>query len=170
VRHDRTTRTTPETAMAPTPDSTPARPRTHRRGGAARALTCSWREALIPLAAADGAAVSLLRALTRRILDGWKIPTPLIDDIELAVSELATNALIHTAGPVRVRLAHRDGTVRLDVADTSPHQPAPAAPGAEAEHGRGLILVAALAARMRVEPYPGHPNAGKITIVEFDLG
>jgi hypothetical protein len=59
--------------------------------------------------------------------------------------------------------------VRLDVADTSTRHPTPATPGAEADHGRGLVLVAALAAGLRVEPYPGHPQAGKLIVAEFDL-
>lgn len=152
--------------MPPTP-AAPARSRPHPR--AVRALARAWREASIPLGPGDTAAVPLLRALSRRILSGWKIPEPVIDDVELAASELATNALIHTPGPVRVRLAHRGGTVRLDVADTSARHPAPAVPGADADHGRGLVIVAALAARVRIEPYPGNP-AGKLTVAEFDLG
>jgi anti-sigma regulatory factor (Ser/Thr protein kinase) len=153
--------------MPPTP-AAPTRPRPHPR--AARALARAWREAPIPLGAGDTAAVSLLRALSRRILSGWKIPELLIDDVVLAASELATNALLHTRGPVRVRLAHRRGTVRLDVADTSTHPPAPADPGDEADHGRGLAIVAALATRARIEPYPGNPAAGKLITAEFDLG
>ena len=152
--------------MPPTPDTT-ATARTHRRGGASRALTRSWREAVIPLGAGDGAAIPSLRALARRILTGWHIPESVIDDVELAVSELATNALIHTAGPVRVRLALRGGAVRLDVADTSPHHPHGALPDAGAECGRGLAIVAALADRVHTEPYPGSPTAGKVTVAEF---
>ena len=147
--------------MPPTP-AAPTRP--HPR--AARALTRAWREASIPLGAGDTAAVPLLRALSRRIMSGWKIPEPVIDNVELAASELATNALIHTAGPVLVRLSHRRGTMRLEVADTSAHQPAPAEPGDGAEHGRGLVIVAAVAARIHTEPYPGNP-AGKLTVAEF---
>ena len=156
--------------MPPTPDTAPLNPpRARARGGARRALARSWREASIPLGAGDTAAVPLLRTLCRRILHGWHIPADTIDAVELALSELATNALIHTSGPVRVRLAHRGRIVRLDVADTSTHRPMSAAPASRAEHGRGLVLVAALAAGLRVEPYPGHPQAGKLIVAEFDL-
>ena len=156
--------------MPPTPDTAPPlSPRARARGGSRRALARSWREASIPLGAGDTAAVPLLRAICRRILHGWRIPADAVDAVELAVSELATNALIHTLGPVRVRLAHRGDTVRLDVADTSTHHPTPATPASRAEHGRGLILVAALATRLHVEPYPGHPQAGKLIVAEFDL-
>ena len=156
----------PDTPMAPFS----AVPR-HRRGGARRALTRSWREALIPLGAGDTAAIPLLRAMARRILHGWAIPADLVDDVELSLSELATNALIHTGGPVRVRLAHRAGMVRLDVADTSPHCPATVRSNktADAQHGRGVGIVAVLADRMRTEPHPAGPDAGKIVIAEFDL-
>lgn len=153
--------------MPPTPATT-APVRAHRRGGASRALTRSWREAVIPLGAGDGAAVPILRAVVRRILTGWNIPEAVIDDVELSLSELATNALIHTAGQVRVRLALRGGTVRLEVADTSTVRPASALPGVDAEGGRGLAIVAVLADRLRIEPYPGNP-AAKLTVAEFDL-
>ena len=153
--------------MPPTPDTAapPARP--HPR--ATRALTRSWREALIPLGAGDTASIPLLRALSRRILTGWRIPPALIDDVELAVSELATNALIHTRGPVRVRLAHRHGTLRLDVADTSPHHAATPGtdPGGEALHGRGTGIVAALADRVRTEPAAAGRPVGKVIVAEF---
>lgn len=154
--------------MPPTPESPTAATR-RRRGGARRALSRSWREALIPLAAGDTATVPLLRALTRRVLHGWTIPATLVDDVEVAVSELTTNALIHTRGPVRVRLAHRGGIVRLDVADTSPHDPTPIDAHEYAVHGRGLGIVAELADRVRIEPHPAGPAAGKIVVAEFDL-
>ena len=147
------------------PTTAPAR--AHRRGGANRALTRSWREAVIPLGAGDAAAIPILRALARRIMTGWKTPETVIDDVELSLSELVTNALIHTTGPVRVRLVHRRGTVRLEVADTSAHRPGRALPGTDADHGRGLAIVAALANRVSIEPYPGNPTAGKITVAEF---
>ena len=167
VRHDPTTAPPRENRMPSTPDTT-APARMNRRGGASRALARSWREAVIPLGAGDATAVPILRALTRRILAGWKIPESVTEDVELCVSELATNALIHTAGPVRVRLALRGGTVRLDVADTSPHRACGAIPDIGAECGRGLLIVAVLADRVRTEPYPGCP-AGKVTVAEFHL-
>lgn len=152
--------------MPPTPaTTTPVR--AHRRGGASRALTRSWREAVIPLGAGDTAAIPILRALARRILTGWKLPEAVIDDVELSLSELATNALIHTRGAVRVRLAYRRATVYLEVADTSTHRPKQALPDAEADHGRGLAIAAALAARVSTAPYPGNPTRGKITVAEF---
>lgn len=157
--------------MTPTPDTaTPRSPR-HRRGGAARALNRSWREAVIPLGPGDTAAVPVLRAITRRVLTGWQIATDRVDDIELAVSELTANALIHTRGPVRVRLAHRRGTLRLDVADTSTHRPEPADAdlGEDLENGRGLGIVAALADRMHTEPHSDGRAVGKVTIAEFDV-
>jgi anti-sigma regulatory factor (Ser/Thr protein kinase) len=172
VRHDRSARTTRESRMPSTPDSAPqSAPNAHEGGRARRALARSWREAVIPLGAGDTAAIPSLRALCRRILEGWKIPTRLIDDVELAVSELATNALRYTRGPVRVRLTHRGGTLLLDVADTSTRHPEPAARGIDenADHGRGLGIVAALADRVRTEPYPGNPQAGKHVSAEFDL-
>jgi anti-sigma regulatory factor (Ser/Thr protein kinase) len=169
VRHDRTTRTTRETRMPATPD-TPAPLRARPRGGRRRTLARASREALIPLGPGDTAAVPALRAIARRVLDAWRIPPHAARDAELALSELATNALLHTRGPVRVRLTHRGGTLSLQVADTSTHHPEPALPASDAPHGRGLVLVTAVATRVRTEPYPGNPAAGKLITAEFDLG
>ena len=74
------------------------------------------------------------------------------DTLDLLVSELVTNAVLHATGvmiSVRVQL---DGQrVRVEVEDDSPNPP-PWRPGDdlatwEAEHGRGLQLISALASR-----------------------
>ncbi|NJA55079.1 ATP-binding protein [Streptomyces sp. NEAU-H3] len=79
-------------------------------------------------------------------------------DLEAArmiVSELMTNAVLHGAGDgsfLVLRLAPRaDGALVVEVVDNSPATPRPAAVGGvgrEAESGRGLLLVAALGARV----------------------
>ena len=65
--------------------------------------------------------------------------------VQLLVSEVATNALVHGAGEVEVRVTPAGARLRIDVADASPELPWPREAGPEAENGRGLGLVAALA-------------------------
>ncbi len=156
------------TAVRTDPPPTPAvMPR--RRGGVRRALRRAWREVLIPIAAKDFAAVAGLRAVARSALSWWDVPVERRADVLVILSELATNALMHTDGPVRVRLTRRGGTVRLDVADTSCAPAHPGAPdlGADAPHGWGLTIAEALADRLTTAE--DNTGTGKIISVEFDL-
>ncbi|WP_405447071.1 ATP-binding protein [Streptomyces erythrochromogenes] len=91
------------------------------------------------------------RALTVAQLAERRLP---FDDAAQVVAELAANAVTH--GRVRgrnFRLALRIApgpTLRIEVTDTRREFGQPAlcvAPDAEAESGRGLVLVSALAAR-----------------------
>ncbi|MGX2996969.1 ATP-binding protein [Streptomyces sp. JNUCC 64] len=96
-------------------------------------------------------AVGLVRRRSGRALDllGWPGDR---DAAVLVVSELATNAVVHAAAPARslgLRLAVlADGALLVDVSDPVPGPPdAPdTAVGPDAEGGRGLALVRALAA------------------------
>ncbi|WP_324616148.1 ATP-binding protein [Streptomyces sp. IMTB 1903] len=91
------------------------------------------------------------RALTVAQLAELKLP---FEDAAQVVAELAANAVTH--GRVRgrdFRLALHlapGSTLRIEVSDTRREFAPPAAcaaPGAEAESGRGLVLVSALASR-----------------------
>ena len=76
----------------------------------------------------------------------WRL-THLEDAVELLVSELVTNAVVHGLGAVRV-FADYDGTrLRVEVHDHDPIPPRPhVTAGADLdERGRGLQLVAMLA-------------------------
>lgn len=92
------------------------------------------------------------------VLETARVAQDVIDSAVLAVSELATNALLHTDSPrILVSAEVVDVGVRLVVHDD---QDDPAqdlhtveTPGGLAEHGRGLILVRALAADLRVEQH-----------------
>lgn len=80
-------------------------------------------------------------------------------DIEIVVSELLTNALLHArpqaqrarqarhGWPVRLGLLRSGPCVLSAVADPSPDPPVPKDPGCLAETGRGLHIVAALSDR-----------------------
>ena len=66
------------------------------------------------------------------------------DVVALLVSELATNALIHGAGDVRVRVVPTAPGVRIEVLDGSTKQPTLRHAGEADEGGRGITLVDAL--------------------------
>ncbi|MDG9717037.1 ATP-binding protein [Streptomyces sp. DH24] len=68
------------------------------------------------------------------------------DDVTLIVSELLTNALIHSgATEVSLRITVDGDTLRIAVRDGMPGRAQPGTADAEAESGRGLTLVDALA-------------------------
>ena len=73
------------------------------------------------------------------------------DTLVLLCSELVTNAVVHAAGRVRVRLWLVDGRARLEVRDGSAALPAPGPSTPLAEAGRGMMLVSALADDWGVE-------------------
>ncbi|MDH6626950.1 hypothetical protein M2271_004773 [Streptomyces sp. LBL] len=87
------------------------------------------------------------RRLTRARLTGWSVCEDTCDSAALVVSELVTNAIVHTASR-RVVCELHDGEdlVRIAVRDEgcAPGEPQPSPQGAEEEHGRGLFLVDAL--------------------------
>lgn len=111
-------------------------------------------------------AVREARALVRRQLEGWGLADrdDLTDTAELLVSELATNALLHSAGSrIRLTLTAAHGVLRCEVSDVGHRVPrAPAAGGAT--NGRGMFLVNALALHWgRYQDGPGRT-------VWFELG
>jgi anti-anti-sigma factor len=85
----------------------------------------------------------------------------LIDRAVLVASELVTNAVVHSQGPVRLRLELHQERLHLAVYDQSPRLLALAAePGdLEAEGGRGLLIVDQLASAWGVHPAPGGGKA-----------
>ncbi|MFF4208436.1 ATP-binding protein [Streptomyces sp. NPDC001796] len=91
--------------------------------------------------------VARARQLTRSRLSGWAVCEDTCDTAVLVVSELVTNAIVHTAGEhVLCELHEEDDLVRIAVRDEgcAPGEPWPARQRPEDEHGRGLLLVAAL--------------------------
>ena len=105
----------------------------------------------------------LARRLTSHRLDAWGHPyeSGLNTTVTLIVAELATNAVTHGRVPGRdfhlsLRLDPAAELVRVDVTDTrDDHLPpdSPALPSVpDADSGRGLCLVSALALRWGVVP------------------
>jgi anti-sigma regulatory factor (Ser/Thr protein kinase) len=86
----------------------------------------------------------------RRFLAGVLDGCPAADDVVVCVSELATNAVLHSrsgrdGGRFAVRALAGAGRLRVEVSDEGgPWQPGVDGNG---QHGRGLVIVATLAAR-----------------------
>jgi len=76
----------------------------------------------------------------------------LVADATLATSELVTNAMLYGRPPVDLRLRLEGADVMIEVRDDATYQPRKLRPGDEDEHGRGLQIVAALAARWGTRP------------------
>ncbi|MDX2593249.1 ATP-binding protein [Streptomyces sp. WI03-4A] len=104
--------------------------------------------------------VSRARRWTRDILRG----SPLAEDAELIVSELSANAILHTAsgqayGSFHLAVAVSAQVVALSVTDDGGAGTAPKVEhrNQDAEHGRGLGMVSAIAHRVVVhESDQGH--------------
>ncbi|MFD4141486.1 ATP-binding protein [Streptomyces sp. NPDC058572] len=93
----------------------------------------------------------LARHLAVHQPDGWGIPygSDVSDEAAQIVAELAANAITHGRVPGRdfeLHLRLMEASLRIEVSDTrGEREPAPGASAPDAETGRGLLRVAALA-------------------------
>ncbi|MFF2655128.1 SpoIIE family protein phosphatase [Streptomyces sp. NPDC058045] len=95
------------------------------------------------------------RRFTRRTLRTWGVAAD-VDLALLVVSELVTNAVVHTDGPVRLELTLINDRLRIAVSDKSPRSPVkPTSIGWEATGGRGIMLVEAVSAAWGTVPVSG---------------
>jgi anti-sigma regulatory factor (Ser/Thr protein kinase) len=91
--------------------------------------------------AQDAQQVSAMRRLAKARLDYCGLSL-LIDDVELLVSELVTNAIQHSRGTeITMTLRLDRGVLRLDVTDRTHRRPHVQRTTEDAESGRGLQLV-----------------------------
>jgi anti-sigma regulatory factor (Ser/Thr protein kinase) len=117
--------------------------RSERHEGSERHVRrgCRVRLATGPAAPAEA------RRRVRDAIRSWQVPVDL-DAALLLTSELVTNAIRHEAGQgaqaVMLAIASSRGRLRVDVHDTSRSLPAVAEVPADAETGRGLLLVETL--------------------------
>ncbi|WP_460105111.1 ATP-binding protein [Streptomyces sp. YKOK-J1] len=106
--------------------------------GRATAWDASW-----PLAQDLGSVRRARRLVTAQLAD-WAVPD-LGDTAELLVSEVVTNALRHTRGPLRLNLRLCESHVLCEVEDTESAGPVRNIAGPDAEGGRGTELLDLLA-------------------------
>ena len=112
------------------------------------------------------ASVLVVRRFVRQVLAAWDIDPAMSDDVELVLSELATNAARDSEDAFEMRLSHPANCLRLDVSDNSHRLPRVTRSTEQDEtSGRGLVIVEAIASRWGVESY----GLGKSVWCEFDL-
>ncbi|KOV58219.1 hypothetical protein ADK64_37195 [Streptomyces sp. MMG1121] len=92
----------------------------------------------------DLTSVRQARRLVTAQLADWDLAET-ADTAELLVSELVTNALRHTRGPLRLNLQVRRGRLRCEVEDTDSAAPVRRVVDTDAEGGRGMELLDLLA-------------------------
>jgi anti-sigma regulatory factor (Ser/Thr protein kinase) len=129
-------------------------------GMALRPLRESWSVWRVP------EAVRHARRFTRRTLRLWGVAEE-SDAVLLVVSELVTNALVHTDGQVRLDLTLINSRLRVAVADNSPRTPIkPTSIGWEATGGRGILLVEAMSAAWGTVPVSGGKQVWSELVLE----
>lgn len=97
--------------------------------------------------AAHPGSVAQARRLAQARLTGWSVCADTCESAALVISELVTNAIVHTASShVVCELHDHDDVVRIAVRDEgcAPGEPRPSPQRPDEEHGRGLFLVDAL--------------------------
>ena len=97
-----------------------------------------------------------LRGLFRAWVGGQGVPAEAVEDLTLAVYEALTNVVEHAyptdqPGPIALYAHHTPQTITIVVRDLGQWDPS-ASGGAR---GRGLALIEALVAEVRVEAGPG---------------
>jgi anti-sigma regulatory factor (Ser/Thr protein kinase) len=96
--------------------------------------------------------VGRLRRISAAKLRAWGL-TPLLDDAQVLVSELVTNALRYGEGAaIEFSLIITLHGLLISVNDGSPYRPQLSVVGDSSETGRGLFIVAALADDWGVSP------------------
>lgn len=113
------------------------------------------------------------RRLVAAALRSWNLESQVASDVQLAVSELVTNSILHAGTPVGLSIRQLGRGVRVEVSDGSDHIPVVGAPNADdllanrSMTGRGLALVASAADRWGADPVPG---GGKVVWAELGTG
>jgi serine/threonine-protein kinase RsbW len=95
---------------------------------------------------AHGTSVAAARNRVGELLRQWGVGDVVHDDVALVISELFTNALVHTdSTEITCRLQTTAETVYLAITDQGLGPTGPRVREPDAESGRGLLLVNALA-------------------------
>ncbi|MCX3059797.1 ATP-binding protein [Streptomyces beihaiensis] len=128
-------------------------------------------EIRLPVAGTPAAARDARRQLALGIRTAWGdlLDRDLLDTVELAAGELIANAVRHAGGgPIWAGARLDDAGLLLDVTDSASdgRLPQVALPDPEAEGGRGLFLVAALADLHGCDQLP----SGKRCWAQFKVG
>jgi anti-sigma regulatory factor (Ser/Thr protein kinase) len=105
--------------------------------------------------------VRAARRLTAQTLH--RLPADVIADAEVVVTELVTNALLHGAPPIILRVRGRRDRLRIEVIDCGRAVPLRIQRNADGMTGRGIAVVESLSNAWGVEPSGG----GKLVWAEL---
>lgn len=106
--------------------------------------SAGWSQTVASTLQPDPASTPRARALVRELLADSPHQS-LLDRAELCVSELVTNAILHAATEVDLRVTAGPDGLRVSVRDRSPALPALERHSTTASTGRGLAMVVAVA-------------------------
>ncbi len=104
------------------------------------------------------------RRFVRNAGRGWGFDT---DDVELVVTELATNVVQHAGSRYSVELCFEGETVTVEVSDASGQWAERKTPRVMESGGRGLLIVDTLSKRWGVREVP---RAGKVVWADIGVG
>ena len=111
---------------------------------------------------AETVAARTARGLVREVLPSSD--QELLFSVELLVSELVTNAILHASSAPRLDVHVTGANIRVEVFDDDAAEPRQRVPGADGIGGHGLHLVDQLASRWGSEPQ----HDGKVVWFEID--
>lgn len=104
------------------------------------------------------------RRFMAETLEVWDIGD-LLDNVNLLVTELVTNAVVHAESDAEVAVVLTGTRLRVEVADRGDALPTPRDAADFDTSGRGMALVEALAAAWGTEP---RPDGGKVIWFELE--
>jgi anti-sigma regulatory factor (Ser/Thr protein kinase) len=90
------------------------------------------------------------RTAAREATTRWGISPDTADTVALVISELVTNAVLHTGSAPVLRMRASDGAVYVELSDDDSRPPRMRDPGDDDAGGRGLHLIEALSHRWGV--------------------
>jgi anti-sigma regulatory factor (Ser/Thr protein kinase) len=119
--------------------------------------------------ACDHTVPSMARTWTRAtvlsMLPRVETTDDVVDDVEIVVSELVTNAVLASCAALHLALDVSAGRVHIEVSDDAAGWPIQQETSLTDAHGRGLAIVAALSSSWGVR----ERSAGKVVWAELEL-
>lgn len=94
----------------------------------------------------------IARTWVRELLANREVGIEVVQDAELLVTELVTNAVIHARTPVTLAVAFQPGVIEFTVSDESARTVELRLPSPEAVTGRGVYFLDLLASDWEVLP------------------
>lgn len=85
------------------------------------------------------------RSFVRSALEEWGIDQPVIEDAELLVTEVVTNAVIHAQTTITLDMSRKADKLWFEVSDLDDHEVTRRQPTEREATGRGMFLVDSLA-------------------------